>query len=154
VIDVEPSELDEVISVIPAIRPSCLSNGVATEEAIVSGLAPGKLALTEIVGKSTCGNGDTGRKKNANIPAIASAIVSSDVPTGRRTNGVEMLMPPPAQANDVIRMIAILSRNESNSNNPMLERFSRQYLAAVRSTALNSASQRGPSDTPLNIARF
>jgi hypothetical protein len=29
-----------------------------------------------------------------------------------------------------------------------------QYLAAVHSTALNSAPQRGPSDTPLNIAQF
>ena len=60
VIEVEPSELDEVISAIPAIRPNCRSSGVATAEAIVSGLAPGKLALTWMVGKSTCGNGDTG----------------------------------------------------------------------------------------------
>jgi hypothetical protein len=27
---------------------------------MISGLAPGKLAETEIVGKSTCGKGDTG----------------------------------------------------------------------------------------------
>jgi len=42
-----------VISVTPAIRERVLSSGVATAVAIVSGLAPGKLALTEIVGKST-----------------------------------------------------------------------------------------------------
>ncbi len=37
-----PSVLDEVISVTAAMRPNCRSSGVATEEAMVSGLAPGK----------------------------------------------------------------------------------------------------------------
>ena len=46
-------ELAEVISVIPAMRPNCRSSGVATADAIVSGLAPGRLALTLIEGKST-----------------------------------------------------------------------------------------------------
>ena len=36
------------------------SNGVATEEAIVDGLAPGRLALTWMVGKSTLGRSLTG----------------------------------------------------------------------------------------------
>ncbi len=58
-----PSELVEVISVTPAMRPNCRSSGVATEEAIVSGDAPGRLAETLIVGKSTCGRGETGRKR-------------------------------------------------------------------------------------------
>src|SRR5215831_4260021 len=53
VIPVVPSELDDVISVTAAMRPNWRSSGVATEEAIVSGLAPGRLALTEIVGNST-----------------------------------------------------------------------------------------------------
>ena len=47
----------------PAMRPNCRSSGVATDEAIVSGLAPGRPALTLIVGNSTCGSGETGRKK-------------------------------------------------------------------------------------------
>src|SRR5258706_15120487 len=68
VMDVDPSPLEEVISVTPAILPNCRSSGVATEDAMVSGLAPGKLALTEIVGKSTSGKGDTGSKRNAAIP--------------------------------------------------------------------------------------
>ena len=34
--------------------------GVATDEAIVSGEAPGSCAETEIVGKSTCGKGARG----------------------------------------------------------------------------------------------
>ena len=42
------------------MRPNCRSSGVATADAIVSGLAPGRLADTEMVGKSTCGSGDTG----------------------------------------------------------------------------------------------
>ena len=60
VIDVVPKPLDDVISVTPAICPNCRSSGVATEDAMISALAPGKPASTEIVGKSTCGSGDTG----------------------------------------------------------------------------------------------
>ena len=56
----EPSELVDVMSVSPAMRPSRRSSGVATAEAIVSGLAPGRLALTEMVGRSTFGRGATG----------------------------------------------------------------------------------------------
>ncbi len=58
---VEPRPLDEVISVMPAMRPNWRSSGVATEEAIVSGLAPGRPAETLIVGNSTWGSGETGR---------------------------------------------------------------------------------------------
>ncbi len=54
---VEPSDEREVISLTPAIEPSARSSGVATVAAIVSGLAPGRLACTEMVGKSTCGKG-------------------------------------------------------------------------------------------------
>ena len=56
VILVEPSWLDEVICEIPAMRPNWRSSGVATAEAIVSGLAPGRPALTLIVGYSTSGS--------------------------------------------------------------------------------------------------
>ena len=45
---VEPCELFERISLTPAMVPSARSSGVATLEAIVSGLAPGRLAPTEI----------------------------------------------------------------------------------------------------------
>src|SRR5581483_10103008 len=46
-----PSEFVEVIESMPAIVENCFSSGVATEEAIVSGLAPGSDALTWMVGK-------------------------------------------------------------------------------------------------------
>src|SRR5215471_57964 len=61
VMQVEPRVDVEVISVIPAIRPNWRSRGVATEEAIVSGLAPGRLDPTLMVGNSTWGSGETGR---------------------------------------------------------------------------------------------
>src|SRR6266699_3239237 len=61
---VEPRPLEEVICVTPAMRPNCRSSGVATAEAMVSGLAPGKPAPTAMVGKSTCGSGATGKKRN------------------------------------------------------------------------------------------
>ncbi len=63
---------------------------------MVSGLAPGRPAETEMVGNSTCGSGETGRKKYATAPASAMAMVSSVVPTGRWMKGEEMLMRPPA----------------------------------------------------------
>ena len=44
VICVTPSALVEVIESMPAMVENCFSSGVATEEAIVSGLAPGRLA--------------------------------------------------------------------------------------------------------------
>ena len=46
VIAVEPSELVEVICAMPGICASWRSSGCATEEAMVSGLPPGKLADT------------------------------------------------------------------------------------------------------------
>src|SRR5579883_590599 len=88
---VEPSVLDEVISFTPAIRPNCLSSGVATDDAIVSGLAPGRLAFTEIDGKSTCGSGATGRNPYATTPEIPSATVNNVVATGLWINGVEII---------------------------------------------------------------
>ncbi len=59
-IAVAPSELVEVICVTPGIWAICRSSGCATDEAMVSGEAPGKLALTTMVGKSICGSGATG----------------------------------------------------------------------------------------------
>ncbi len=50
VMDVLPCPLTEVIASSPAMVENCFSIGVATDEAIVSGLAPGRLAFTEIVG--------------------------------------------------------------------------------------------------------
>jgi hypothetical protein len=57
-----------------------------------SGLAPGKPAPTEMVGKSTCGSGDTGNKRKATAPAKNTAMTRSVVATGRFMNGSEMFI--------------------------------------------------------------
>ncbi len=74
-----------------AMRPNWRSSGVATEDAMVSGLAPGKPAPTEIVGKSTCGKGATGRNRNAMAPERKIAMDSSVVATGTANKGAEKL---------------------------------------------------------------
>src|SRR5262249_22646598 len=89
VMRVEPTVLWDVISVTSAMTPRWRSSGVATVVAIVSGLAPGICATTEIVGKSTWGSGATGNLKNAKRPASARPIVRSVVATGRSINGLD-----------------------------------------------------------------
>src|SRR3989344_5999517 len=79
----DPLELVEVISLTPAITPSRRSRGVATLVAMVSGLAPARLAETEMAGEPTCGKVDTGSTKNAAIPARPTPRASSTVATGR-----------------------------------------------------------------------
>jgi hypothetical protein len=60
---VEPTPEREVISLTPAMVPRWRSSGAATVDAIVEGLAPGRLACTMMVGKSTWGSGATGSMK-------------------------------------------------------------------------------------------
>ena len=55
-----PCALLEVMESMPAMVLNCCSSGVATDEAMVSGLAPGTEALTWMVGKSTFGRSLTG----------------------------------------------------------------------------------------------
>src|SRR3954469_20055630 len=61
VIEVEPCVLDELIELMPAMVENWLSSGVATDDAMVSGSAPGSAAFTTMVGKSTFGSSLTGR---------------------------------------------------------------------------------------------
>ena len=58
-----PMPLVEVIESRPEMVENCFSSGSATEEAIVSGLPPGRLACTWMVGKSTVGRSLTGSSK-------------------------------------------------------------------------------------------
>src|SRR5208283_1505179 len=87
-----PRLLDEVISVTDAMRPNWRSSGVATDEAMVSGLAPGKFAPTDTVGKSTWGSGDTGSIRKATAPARDTARTRSVVAIGRRMKGSEIFI--------------------------------------------------------------
>src|SRR5260370_34085572 len=68
-----PVDDDEVIWLMPAILLNCRSSGVAIEEAIVSGSAPGRLAPTEITGYSTCGRLATGGTAHARPPSRTPA---------------------------------------------------------------------------------
>ena len=63
VIDVLPSEDDDVIDEMPAMVESWRSIGAATDAAIVSAPAPGNCATTWMVGKSTLGNAATGNRR-------------------------------------------------------------------------------------------
>ena len=74
----------------PAIVVNCRSSGVATEEAIVSGEAPGRLAETWMVGKSTLGRSETGSSRYAITPKISRLAITSVVVTGRRMKSSEM----------------------------------------------------------------
>src|SRR5690242_7113439 len=88
---VEPSEFVEVIESMPAMVENCFSRGVATEEAIVSGLAPGREAFTWMVGKSTFGRSLTGSNRYAKMPKIKIAAMTSVVMIGRLMKVSEML---------------------------------------------------------------
>ena len=57
---VDPLDERDVICVMPGIVAKARSSGAATDEAIVSGFAPGRLADTLMVGKSTRGRAATG----------------------------------------------------------------------------------------------
>src|SRR5678816_4942872 len=85
VIWVWPMPLCEVIESSDGIVENCFSSGVATAVAIVSGEAPGRTAVTWIVGKSTFGKSDTGNCRYAAMPNTRMPIMTSVVMTGRRT---------------------------------------------------------------------
>ena len=53
----------EVMESSPAMVENCFSSGVATDEAMVSGLAPESWAWTSMVGKSTLGRELTGSRR-------------------------------------------------------------------------------------------
>src|SRR5438552_18078208 len=84
VIWVSPRALVEVIESTPAIVENWRSSGVATAVAIVSGLAPGRLAATWITGKSTLGRSLAGSWRYASVPKMRRPAMSSVVMTGRR----------------------------------------------------------------------
>jgi hypothetical protein len=93
--DVTPSVFFELMPVTPAIWLNCFSSGVATEEAMISGLAPGRAAVTVIADRSTNGNEATGSSANAMMPASIKPTVRSVVATGLFMNGDEIFIAAP-----------------------------------------------------------
>src|SRR6516225_6805478 len=78
-----PREFDDVIEFRPAMVENWFSSGVATADAMVSGLAPGRLAVTSSVGKSTFGRSLTASDRYATPPNSAMAAIRRLVAIGR-----------------------------------------------------------------------
>src|SRR5207244_9776110 len=84
-------EFDD-IEEMPATFDSWRSMMPATDAAMVSALAPGKVAVTAMVGKSTLGSADTGNRRKPNTPkAIIDAVISVVI-TGRRMQSSESVI--------------------------------------------------------------
>src|SRR3954447_2915830 len=84
-------ELDD-IEEMPAMVESCRSMMPATDAAIVSALAPGRVAVTAMVGKSTRGSADTGSRRKPKTPNAMIDAVMSVVITGRRIQSSERVI--------------------------------------------------------------
>src|SRR6185295_17277411 len=80
---VEPIPLLEVMESMPEMVANWRSSVVATEAAMVSGLAPGRPAETWMVGKSTLGRSLTGSERYPATPNSTIPIISRAVMTGR-----------------------------------------------------------------------
>src|ERR1700712_2810508 len=95
VIAVVPCDELEDIDEMPAMVDSCRSMMPATDAAMVSALAPGNVAVTAMVGKSTFGSADTGNSRKPNTPkAIIDAVISVVI-TGRRMQSSESVIVRP-----------------------------------------------------------
>ena len=92
VICVWPRTLVDVSWLTLGISANWYSSGAATEDAIVSGEAPGNDAETLMVGKSTCGSGATGSMGKATSPINKIAAINSDVAIGRLMKGAEIFI--------------------------------------------------------------
>src|SRR6201994_42492 len=88
----DPGDDCDCIDDTPAMVLNCDSSGVATALAMVVGSAPGRLAETLIVGKSTAGSSLTGSGEKPNKPKATSAAISNTVITGRSMNGPEIFI--------------------------------------------------------------
>jgi hypothetical protein len=92
--EVEPSVLVEFIDEMPAMVANWRSSGVATAFAMVAGLAPGKLAETEIVGKSIDGRSLTGNVVKLIMPNSTIADIINVVKMGRLMKRAAKFMAP------------------------------------------------------------
>src|SRR6266478_4908835 len=85
---VELEDIDEM----PAMVESWRSIGPAMDATMVSALAPGKVAVTAMVGKSTLGSAETGRSRKPNTPNAMIEAVINVVMTGRRIHSSERVI--------------------------------------------------------------
>src|SRR5262249_58819081 len=94
VICVDPCVEVEFMLSRPAIVVNCFSRGVATEDATVSGEAPGSAAETWIVGKSTLGRSEIGSSRYPMMPKARMPSMTRVVMTGRRMKISAIFMTP------------------------------------------------------------
>src|SRR6476659_10809495 len=92
VICVVPCEELHDIEEMPAMVESWRSMMPATEAAMVSALAPGRVAETAMVGKSTRGSAETGSRRKPKLPNAMIDAVMSVVMTGRRMQTSESVI--------------------------------------------------------------
>src|ERR1700704_5141837 len=91
-IAVVPCDDVEDIDEMPAMVESWRSIGPAPDAAMVSALAPGKVAVTAMVGKSTLGSAETGKRRKPNTPNAMIDAVIRVVMTGRRIQSSERVI--------------------------------------------------------------
>src|SRR6478735_5581443 len=91
-IAVVPCDEVEDIDEMPAMVESWRSIGPATDAAMVSALAPGRVAVTAMVGKSTLGSAETGSSRKPNTPNAMIEAVIRVVMTGRRIQSSESVI--------------------------------------------------------------
>src|ERR1700704_604568 len=92
VIAVVPCDELEDIDEMPAMVDNWRSMIPATDAAMVSALAPGRVAVTAMVGKSTFGSAETGNSRKPNTPNAMIAAVISVVMTGRQMQSPERVI--------------------------------------------------------------
>ncbi len=91
---VSPWMLVELLVTRPGMEENCFSSGVATDEAMLSGLAPARLAPTWIVGVSYLGSAEIGKFAQQITPATTALIQNSRVAIGRWRQAWEMFIEP------------------------------------------------------------
>ena len=79
-----PSSLEAFIDLTPDTLATAPSSLLVTSVSTVSGEPPGKLAVTETIGRSTSGSSRTSRPLMAAIPAIIINRLRTTINTGRR----------------------------------------------------------------------
>src|SRR5512146_2839726 len=102
----------------PAIVENWRSSGVATAEAMVSGLAPGSAAFTRTVGKSTFGRSLTGSIRYAMIPNRRMADMTSVVMTGLFMKGSAIFISFKQALNNKLQTL-IHSKNQYRNARPL-----------------------------------
>ena len=80
------------MEVSPLIWSNCDSRGVVTAEVITSGLAPGYRVTTWMVGKSTVGKEEIGRRKYPSSPSRITPTIKREVAIGLLMNGSEIFI--------------------------------------------------------------